>query len=187
MNPCCPTHCDLPSSLSNRLVLIQHSLEDEAWKPSFCPFLHRSTQKRNSYSIQEPGNVSQNLTNLCQQLPNAPRISGSSCGACFEKNSSLSWSEIEVLDIGFCSMIFFSYVKMHFSYVKSNIIRKWLNMLRNCLHARTFFTPKIHPPPITLPATRQAEFLYRFRSALICSRLHKRIREGSSWLQNHIR
>ena len=51
------------------------------------------------------------------------------------------------------SMIFFSYVKMHFSYVKSNILCKWLNMLRNYVHARTFFTPKIHPPPITLPAT----------------------------------
>ena len=48
----------------------------------------------------------------------------------------------------------FSYVKMHFSYVKSNILRKWLNMLCNYVHARTFFTPKIHPPPITRPATR---------------------------------
>ena len=27
-------------------------------------------------------------------------------------------------------------------------------MLRNYVHARTFFTPKIHPPPITRPATR---------------------------------
>ena len=44
--------------------------------------------------------------------------------------------------------------KMHFSYVKSNILWKWLNMLRNYVHARTFFTPKIHPPPITRPATR---------------------------------
>ena len=51
-------------------------------------------------------------------------------------------------------MIFFFYVNMHFSYVKSNILRKWLKMLRNYVHARTFFTPKIHPPPITLPATR---------------------------------
>ena len=38
----------------------------------------------------------------------------------------------------------FSYIKMHFSYLKSNISRKWLNMLRNYVHARTFFTPKIH-------------------------------------------
>ena len=52
------------------------------------------------------------------------------------------------------SMIFFSHVKMHFSYVKSNILCKWLNMLRNYVHARTFFTLKIHPPPITRPATR---------------------------------
>ena len=52
------------------------------------------------------------------------------------------------------SMIFFSYVKMHFSYVKSNILCKWLKMLRNYVHARTFFTPKIHPHPITWPATR---------------------------------
>ena len=51
-------------------------------------------------------------------------------------------------------MIFFSYVNMHFSYVKSNILHKWLKMLRNYVHARTFFTPKIHPPPITRPATR---------------------------------
>ena len=48
----------------------------------------------------------------------------------------------------------FSYIKMHFSYVKSNILRRWLNMLRNYVHTRTFFTPKIHPPPITRPATR---------------------------------
>ena len=51
------------------------------------------------------------------------------------------------------SMIFFSYVKMHFSYIKSNILRKWLNMLRNYVHSRTFFTQKNHPPPITRPAT----------------------------------
>ena len=43
---------------------------------------------------------------------------------------------------------------MHFSYVKSNILRRWLNILRNYVHTRTFFTPKIHPPPITRPATR---------------------------------
>ena len=39
------------------------------------------------------------------------------------------------------SMIFLSYVKMHFSYVKSKfdskILCSWLNI----------FTPKIHPPP----------------------------------------
>ena len=52
------------------------------------------------------------------------------------------------------SMIFFSYIKMHFAYVKSNILRRWLNILRNYVHSRTFFTPKIHPPPITRPATR---------------------------------
>ena len=41
---------------------------------------------------------------------------------------------------------------MHFSYVKSNILRRWLNILRNYVHSRTFFTLKIHPPPTTLPA-----------------------------------
>ena len=41
------------------------------------------------------------------------------------------------------SMIFFSYIKIHFSYVKSNILRRWLNMLRNYVHTRTFFNPKI--------------------------------------------
>ena len=56
-------------------------------------------------------------------------------------------------DGGPASMIFFSYIKMHFSYVKSNILRRWLNMLRNYVHTRTFFTLKIHPPLITLPAT----------------------------------
>ena len=49
-------------------------------------------------------------------------------------------------------MIFLSFVKMHFSYVKSKVLRRWLNILRNYVHSRTFFTPKIHPPPTTRPA-----------------------------------
>ena len=50
-------------------------------------------------------------------------------------------------------MIFLSYTKMHFSYVKSNILHRWLNILHNYVHTRTLFTPKIHPPLITQPAT----------------------------------
>ena len=50
-------------------------------------------------------------------------------------------------------MIFFSYIKRHFSYVKLNILCRWLNILCNYVHTRTFFTPKIHPPPITLLST----------------------------------
>ena len=49
-------------------------------------------------------------------------------------------------------MIFLSYVKMHFSYVKSKIRHRCLNILRNFVHSKTFFTPKIHPPLITRPA-----------------------------------
>ena len=37
-------------------------------------------------------------------------------------------------------MIFLSYVKMHFFYVKSNILRKWLNILRKFYV--TMLTPK---------------------------------------------
>ena len=48
-------------------------------------------------------------------------------------------------------MIFLSYVKMHFFYVKSNILRKWSNILRNYVHSRTFFIPKIHPLQTTRP------------------------------------
>ena len=42
------------------------------------------------------------------------------------------------------SMIFLSYVKMHFSYLKSKILRRWLNIPRNYVHFRTFFTLKTH-------------------------------------------
>ena len=42
---------------------------------------------------------------------------------------------------------------MHFSYVKSKILCRWLNILYNYVHSRTFFTLKIHPPPTTRPAT----------------------------------
>ena len=55
---------------------------------------------------------------------------------------------------------------MHFTYEKSKILRMWLNILRNYVHSRTFFTQKIHPPPPppppppaphpTLPATPPA-------------------------------
>ena len=51
-------------------------------------------------------------------------------------------------------MLFLSYVKMHFSYIKSKILRRWLNILRINVHSRTYFTQKIHPPPTTRPATR---------------------------------
>ena len=34
---------------------------------------------------------------------------------------------------------------MHFSYVKSNILRKWLKMLRNYVHARTFLLRRSIP------------------------------------------
>ena len=40
---------------------------------------------------------------------------------------------------------------MHFSYIKSKILCRWLNILHNYFHSRTFFTPKIHPPPTTTP------------------------------------
>ena len=43
---------------------------------------------------------------------------------------------------------------MHFSYVKSKILRRWLNILHNYVHSRTFFTLKIHPPQTTMPAPR---------------------------------
>ena len=57
------------------------------------------------------------------------------------------------------SMIFLSYVKMHYSFVKSNIQRRWLNILCNYVHSRTFFTPDPSPSDhparhLTLPATR---------------------------------
>ena len=53
-------------------------------------------------------------------------------------------------------MIFLSYVKMHFSYVKSKILNRWLNILLNYVHSRTFFTlkmPTTRPDPPSLPAT----------------------------------
>ena len=49
------------------------------------------------------------------------------------------------------SMIYLSYEKMHFSYIKSKILCRWLNILRYHVHSRTFFTPKIHPPLTTRP------------------------------------
>ena len=54
---------------------------------------------------------------------------------------------------GSLMMIFLSYLNMHFFYVKSNILRERPNILLNYVHSRTFFTPKIHPPPTTRPAT----------------------------------
>ena len=38
---------------------------------------------------------------------------------------------------------------MHFSYVKWKILLRWLNILCNYVHSRTFFTLKIHPAPTT--------------------------------------
>ena len=46
-------------------------------------------------------------------------------------------------------IIFLSYVKMHFSYVKSKILCRWLDILRNYDHSRILITQKVHPllPP----------------------------------------
>ena len=51
------------------------------------------------------------------------------------------------------SMIFLTYLEMHFSSVKLNILCRWSNILCDYVHTRTFFTPKIHPPLITWPTT----------------------------------
>ena len=40
---------------------------------------------------------------------------------------------------------------MHFSYVKTKFLHRWLNILCNYVHSRTFSTPKIHPHPTTPP------------------------------------
>ena len=54
-------------------------------------------------------------------------------------------------------IIFLSYVKMHFSYVKSKILCRWLDILRNYDHSRILITQKVHPllppgqPPPPLP------------------------------------
>ena len=40
---------------------------------------------------------------------------------------------------------------MHFSYVKTKFLHRWLNILCNYVHSRTFSTPKINPPPTTMP------------------------------------
>ena len=40
---------------------------------------------------------------------------------------------------------------MHFSYVKTKFLHRWLNILCNYVHSRTFTTPNIHPPPTTMP------------------------------------
>ena len=41
---------------------------------------------------------------------------------------------------------------MFFSYIRSNILCRCLNILCNHVHCRTVFTPKIHPPPPPWPA-----------------------------------
>ena len=57
----------------------------------------------------------------------------------------------ETIARAYQSMTFLSYIKMHFSYLKSNVLRRWLNILSNYVQSRTFFTPKIHPPQTTRP------------------------------------
>ena len=59
-------------------------------------------------------------------------------------------------------IIFLSYVKMHFSYVKSKILCRWLDILRNYDHSRILITQKVHPllppgqPPPPSPRPRPA-------------------------------
>ena len=56
-------------------------------------------------------------------------------------------------------MIFLSYVKMHFLYIKSHILYKWLNLLHNYVHSRT--SPKIHPLLTTLPTIPPGQPLHQ--------------------------